>query len=248
MASKQPRVLVAVPTYDQGDRYRKRFIERVKELTYPSHEVLLVDSSRGDHYFKKLKKIKGVKVLKSKHLPGERGLENLAAAENKIRDHFLKGDYDYWLSLEHDILPPKDIVERLMAANQPVVGAIYQVGGKWLVFKEFYPDGRFYHHEGIEKMTGLVKTWDCGLGCVLIKREVMEEVSFRTGKFPYHPDHYFYVDLAEKGIPVHVLPEIKVKHLNREMDLPKLKLPPVKPAKKITLIKQKLKVLLGVKN
>jgi glycosyltransferase involved in cell wall biosynthesis len=133
---KFPKVLVGCITWDRMEKYLQRYIQRIKSLTYPNYEILLVDSSKTNYYYNKLSQIKGITVLKSKHIesPPEY-IENYQNALNTLRKYFLLGDYQYLISIEQDMLPPPNIIESLMFYDKPVVGTPYRMtDSQWCVY------------------------------------------------------------------------------------------------------------------
>lgn len=121
-------------------------------------------------------------------------------ARNIIHDIYLEKSLSpYLFMLDSDVLPPPDIIERLITDDKPVIGGFYRKKEKFPVKK---PDGSLteiqrpviydYSHydkdkkrhmynqrigdgKGIERVDGM------GAGCWLIKREVIEAI----GKSPY---------------------------------------------------------------
>jgi hypothetical protein len=83
---------------------------------------------------------------------------------------FVTADASHALMLEGDVVPPEDIVERLLTLNAPVATALYP---QWA-------DGRLTTNvQGTQDATwsptvppGVFSARRCLLGCVLVKREV----------------------------------------------------------------------------
>jgi hypothetical protein len=51
-----PKVLIGTPTYSGKEYVRKEFVARVRELTYPHFDFLIVDNSKGTSYASKLRR------------------------------------------------------------------------------------------------------------------------------------------------------------------------------------------------
>ena len=70
----------------------------------------------------------------------------------------------------------------------------------------------------------LIEVITCGLGCVLIKRDVLENIKFRyeKGKEPWD-DLWFCEDARAKGFKVYVDTSAKCKHFVKGMDWSKIK-------------------------
>lgn len=232
---KYPKVLVAAPTFEGKDYCLKDWIDRVKNLTYPNYDYCLIDNSDGTSYTKKLR-MKGIKAYHVSR--GENSRQAIANAQNFIRKKVLDEGYDYWLSVESDLLPPKDIIERLMIRNKPVIGVIYMIGfannpsqpQRPCVFVLDQKNGgimgtrNINPQEGMQLVgTGVQRVHGVGLGCTLIKRWLLEKFVFwHDQRFNNkHSDVYFYMDLHNSSIPVYVDTNIIVEHRNQPWNLVK---------------------------
>ena len=229
-----PKVLLAAPTSSIKTYCWIDWWLNVKSFTYPDLDILIVDNSVGTANIEYLKTF-GVKVLHVE--PKNRTTQEfITESQNVIRKELLKGDYDYLFSLESDIFPQKkDVVERLMAHDLPIVSAPYFIGiGKeshllinYLV-KSFVAKNAAFgmnlpNKYGFLLMDGTVKQVNqCGIGCSLIKREVIEEIPFRFEKGrEAHADSFFYTDLWYHGIPAFVDTSLAVRcfHYNQDWGL-----------------------------
>jgi cellulose synthase/poly-beta-1,6-N-acetylglucosamine synthase-like glycosyltransferase len=227
-----PKILIGCPTYEGYEYCLNEYVEGIKNLTYKDTDVLIADNSKTDAYKKKLE-AKGLPTIRTPHLPDVR--ERIIHARNVLREHVLKNDYEYFLSLEQDVIPPPDVIERLIRHQKPVVSGVY--------YKKFHVT---YTHHGkpikkAEKIMPLICTLlpgmessdrahlcspqevegnkffrirGAGLGCILIHRSILEKVKFRTdeekGTFD---DLCFSNDLYKLKIPMYVDTSVKCKHL-----------------------------------
>lgn len=116
-------------------------------------------------------------------------------ARNIIHNIFLeKSKVPYLLMLDSDVLPPPDLIERLLADDKPVVGGWYRKKEKFSV-KDLdgtvkiyqrpvvYDYNRFdevkkhyFYNQRLEPGQGLERVDAMGAGCWLIKREVIEKI------------------------------------------------------------------------
>ncbi|MEK6839347.1 MAG: hypothetical protein AABX72_00225 [Nanoarchaeota archaeon] len=224
-----PRILVGCPTYE-GYRYcLKEYADRVQSLTYPNYDVALADNSLGPEYSYEMNK-QGLRVVKGRHLKNV--YERIVESRNLLRDLVLKGKYDYFLSLEQDVIPPANIIEQLIRHNKDVVSGIYyklydvDVKGRDGVVqkkKTLLPLIFTYSNDKNKMNVCYPKDVDgdhffkiraCGLGCVLISRKVLEKVKFR-----YDPtkstfdDFLFCSDVLEHGFEIYADTSVKSKHL-----------------------------------
>jgi len=221
------KILIGCPTSHHKEYCLKEYLEGVRNLTYKNFDLVLIDNSEDDEYFNKLKKL-GVKTIKGKHF--ESAKDRVVYSRNILREYCLENGYDYLLSLEQDVIPPKDAIERLLKHEKDIVGGLYYYFGDdkktllpmlWVHYKEEYAK-RLNFNEVPENE--LIEVITCGLGCVLIKKEALEKIEFRhvKGKDPWD-DLWFCEDAREKGFKVHVDTSIKCKHYVKGMDWSKIK-------------------------
>ena len=221
------KILVGCPTSNHKEYSLKEYLEGVKKLSYENIHFVLVDNSETSNYYEKLKSL-GVSVIKDKYK--ESAKERVINSRNILRRCFLENDYDYFLSLEQDVVPPKDVIEKLLSHNKDIVGGLYFYLGD--DNKTLLPMV-WIHHEGeyarrlrfseVPK-DELIEVITCGLGCVLIKRDVLENIKFRyeKGKEPWD-DLWFCEDARAKGFKVYVDTSAKCKHFVKGMDWSKIK-------------------------
>lgn len=116
------KVLVGCPTYEGKAYALNQYIEAIKNLTYTQADLLIVDNSDTDTY---------IELIQSKQIPAIKGPtslkvpERIATSRNLLRERVLQGYYDAFLSLEQDVIPPPNIIERLLAHNKPCVSGLY---------------------------------------------------------------------------------------------------------------------------
>ena len=228
----ESKVLVGCPTADAYAYCLDEYAKRVNELSYKNYDVLIVDNSKDDKYMEQIKR-HGFNVLKGPCLDDVR--ERVIYSRNMIRDYFLKNGYDYFLSLEQDVIPPKDVIERLIRHKKEAVSGVY--------YKHFHIT---YKYKGkpiktskkimplictlLPGMEGTDKAHLCstkdvegdrffqirgaGLGCLLMHRSILEKIKFRTdierGTFD---DLCLSNDLYHNKIPMYVDTSVKCKHM-----------------------------------
>ena len=218
------KVLVGCPTSDYHEYCLKEYVKAVKNLTYPNYDILLVDNSKTNKYYEKLKNL-GLNVIKDKYQ--EKARDRIIDSRNILRDYVLKNNYDYFLSLEQDVIPPKDVIEKLLSHKKDVVSGIYFARNKLSTGEHKYIPLVWMF--GTKKDKLLVKRtllykeiWEpqllkviiCGMGCVLISRKVLQKIKFRYVKDkPACDDDWFGYDCYEKGIEIYADNTVKCKHL-----------------------------------
>ncbi|MFH1210843.1 MAG: hypothetical protein V1645_02910 [archaeon] len=211
---KKIRVLVGCPTSDLKAYCLKEYSDAIKSLTYKDYDILIVDNSKSQAYSKKMKSL-GLNVMKDEW--NENARERIVKSRNIIREKAL--NYDYLLSLEQDVIPPRDIIERMLEHKEKILTGIYftyKEEGKTLVPLLWVKgDGGIRNLTEEEAMQD--KTMEAeaaGLGCMLIAKEVLEKVKFRYEKESNSfDDMWFCQDVKEKGYSIAADTGIRCKHL-----------------------------------
>ncbi|MBW2978931.1 hypothetical protein KY304_02365, partial [Candidatus Woesearchaeota archaeon] len=67
MNTKNPKILIACPTYQGKEYCLDKYINALKSLTYQNKDILFVDNSKTHDYFNKIKS-KRFAVIKDKPL------------------------------------------------------------------------------------------------------------------------------------------------------------------------------------
>tara|TARA_Y100000310_G_scaffold343097_1_gene449171 strand:+ start:1024 stop:1737 length:714 start_codon:yes stop_codon:yes gene_type:complete len=221
------KVLVAAPICQWYEYCFDEFSNRLKELTYGNYDIFFVDNSKDVEFFSKVKE-KGFNVRKTPHLFRIRDM--VTRDHNIIRDRFLEGDYDYLLILDQDVVPPKDVIEKLMAHDKDVVSALFfghhDIGGgeirvmpfAWVFSKEI---GN-WEHTGylIDKEIWepqLLKIAFAGMGCILIQKKVLEKFEFRYSRdIDAWDDRWLGVDVWANGFEFYLDNTVKCKHMYKD--------------------------------
>jgi len=100
-----------------------------------------------------------------------RGHSLVYEAREQAAKHFLESDCDYLLFLDSDMVPPADMLIKLINHDKPIVSA--------LAFRRvpnyepcIFKDDKFY----LDYPKGLIEVAGVGMACTLIKREVLENM------------------------------------------------------------------------
>ena len=223
---KEPLVLVAAPVWEGHKYCIKRYLDRVKNLSYHNYKVLLVDNSKGKKFFRYLVAQKFIKVLKSPFT--DNPIERIALARNYIVDYLLTHpEYKYLMSIDTDTIIPRNGIEKLLKHKKDLVGFLCHMGFKnkqpaVLKTGHILHNGRFglnhYSWEEIRKMKSLQKVYGTSIGCLLIHRKVFEDgVKFRyTPAIHIGEDLWFYGEVAQHGFNMYLDKTVRVLHLNRD--------------------------------
>jgi len=221
------KVLVGCPTFSGKDYCLDEYVARVKSLTFPNYDILLVDNSKDESYCDKIRSF-GLDCIHSEYFTGVK--KRIANSRNLLRQKVLDEGYDFFLSLEQDIIPPVDVIQRLILHQKRVVTGIYTrkveaiVNGKNLGVKNvpvvytanadcsvrpFLP--REVNNVGLKRM------WMSGLGCLLIHRSILEKIEFKVDN-PSDgcDDMFFFNDLQKLRIMAFADTSVFCKHLEKK--------------------------------
>jgi hypothetical protein len=221
-----PKVLLACPINIVKNYCLPDWLNLVKNLTYPNYDIYLVDNSNNHEYHSQLRHTHNVKIDYINPGQSKEVRDLMAESMEKIRKRVLSHNYDYFFSLECDIFPPAEIIELLMAHDKDVVGCSY--------FSEHGHNTRMQllgnKEVSINKFMSYYQAWENvmrfydgqlkpafanGIGCILIKRQVLEQITFRVAQYDIgYPDSFFHNDLFMLGIENWVDTSIIPKHWN----------------------------------
>jgi len=214
-----PKVLVGAPNNVRKDYILERYINRLKELSYQNYEIVLADNSKDDTYKSKIEGF-GIKCLKTAWYEGSRA--RIVESRNAIRQYMLDNNFDYYLSIEADVIPPRDIIEQLLQHNKEIVGGWYYVcdpgkarpciGSTWTLV-----DGdKLINNPPVGNQMGmyrLIKVFLGSMGIMLFKRNVMEKIKFQVYEhFSQHDDTWFFFAAENHGFDVYVDTDLLVAH------------------------------------
>jgi len=219
------KVLVGCPTAETHKYCFKEYSETVKNLTFKNKKILLVDNSKTSNYFNYIKNNR-INAIKASY--SESARDRIVRSRNILREIVLKEDYDYFLSLEQDVIPPKDVIEKLLRHKKDVVSGVYFARIKSLKDKtvkllpllwagkkgSYNPYTMADIDINLIMEDNFIKVKYCGLGCLLISRKVLEKVKFRYDpKYTTFDDLHFCQDVRDNGFEIYADTSVKCKHL-----------------------------------
>ena len=149
---KVPKILVTCPTHEVKEYCFQRWIDNVKNLTYPNYDILVVDNSPTDSYVKKWGDQVPMIHLAGQDQDPQRIGNRICNSMAVVQKHFLKGDYTHWMNIEADNIPPKDVIETLLKYGQ---------------------DADWISHCYLALPSG--DTVQQGIGCSLLSRKLMTD-------------------------------------------------------------------------
>ncbi len=119
---------------------------------------------------------------------------------NNAVKRFLASRFEWLLFLDSDIVPPVNVIERLLSHGKRVVSAVCwssmggEKGGDWEHDSMPYPtvmkkagEGKGWHvdREGLGSPNGLISVDAVGMACILIHREVFERMGSNWYRLNY---------------------------------------------------------------
>jgi GT2 family glycosyltransferase len=211
------KVLVACPTYEGKKYCLDKYIEGIRALTYPNFDVLLVDNSKSEDYYNLIKS-KGIPVIRAEWFEGAR--DRIVHSRNLIREKVLKDGYDYLFSLEQDVVPQPDTIQKLLRHKKEIVSGVvpihHIIDGKKIIKPMIYVDSsvnkgklNYIHPKELEKPQ-LIRIKACALACVLIHRDVLKDITFRYAEG--FDDMTFCRDVQEKSHNIYVDTTVTPRH------------------------------------
>lgn len=150
-----PRILVACPTHECKEYAWPEWLDRIRSLTYPCYDVLVADNSPTDDFYNRHKEEVPIIRVSGDSRP-EMWLDRLCRSMAAIQERFLAGNYEFWMNVEADVVPPIDVVETLMRHGQKADWASH-----------CYPS-----------RTGS-ETLEQGIGCSLLSRRLMMDFDWK---------------------------------------------------------------------
>ncbi len=233
-----PKVLVGCPTAIYKEYCLDEYARAVTSLRYGNYDIMVVDNSETDEYKQKIeeslsrsnKNNISITVVKDKFL--ERAKDRIVHSRNLVREHAIKSKYDYFLSLEQDVIPPSDVIEQLLTHQKHVTSGLYfteydynneKVVQPLVWLKDATGKLQFVNQIQLEQPR-LLRVHASGLGCVLVKRTILEQFPFRLfDDRSTYDDMPFYYDLFMRKIPVFLDTGVKCKHFIKGMNWDVLK-------------------------
>jgi hypothetical protein len=94
-------------------------------------------------------------------------------ARNKIVEAFMRGDFTHLLFIDSDTIPEENAIDRLLSHDVPAVSGLTPIFN--LEDNEQH-DNCLQGSEPVGRRTGLQPIDRCGASCLLIKREVFEDL------------------------------------------------------------------------
>jgi hypothetical protein len=157
--------------------------------------------------------------------PYKDGYDNVTHQYKLAREQFLASDCDAFLSIEDDIIIPKDGIIMLARANMDVAFGIYCLRQKpnlrWNAFVTVSEDEglSITEHSYLETVqycnnNSIIEMKGVGLGFTMIKRHVLEKIPFRRDGVACN-DWFFSLDCQTHGIKQHAHFGVRCGHVHQ---------------------------------
>lgn len=217
-----PKVLIGCPTSWRHWPSIKQFVARLKELSYPNFKVLFADETPTEEYADYLRE-HGYAVIKN-YPKSKDKIGRIIENRNALIKKFIEDDAAFLLFLDSDVIPPKDIIERLAQHNTDITAGVYAanqlINNKQKIapvlrgLTEYKEYSKVIELEEI-KGEKFFEIFGCGFGCCLIKRAVLEKVSLRYNlHLNSSEDFIFCYDARTKhGFKTFVDTSVKCTHM-----------------------------------
>lgn len=210
-------ILLAAPISEYKNYVLPQWLNHLCTLQ-GDFDILLVDNSKNPDYTETLKQYSVIQQLNNSTIlrvdpENKTAQQFILESRQAIRDYFLKGNYTHLFSLECDVFCPADTIPRLLGHNLPIVSGWYFVGQGAASYPLFVnanilPGAKVFNIfvcgfiESFLTITGrLMPTIGNGIGCSLIKRDVIQKIPFRININDVgFDDSFFNQDLWLKGI------------------------------------------------
>ncbi len=118
---EMPKVLVGAAVSGMHAYCTKEFLKAIKSFEYPNYDIMLIDNSRTDKFYKAIKDI--VPTVRIDY--EARARERVTKAHNILRDQALKGKYDYLFLLDQDVIPPPRAIDILVKREKKAIAGLY---------------------------------------------------------------------------------------------------------------------------
>jgi hypothetical protein len=202
------KILVGTPIFEFHDYCFEEYSQRLKDLTYPNKDLLLVDNTKGDTFYKKILS-KGIPAIHMDWL--EKSRDRVTKGHNIMREKMLKEGYEYLFLLDADVIPPKDIIERFLAHGKKIVSGVYynpmtcpdKIVRSLPVIRVPFPGDKTKWSIPLKCPENLFPIAGAGTGCLLIHRSILEKYKFwHDSNAKGCDDTFFFKTLYEDDVPM----------------------------------------------
>lgn len=202
------KVFIGTPIHVRKDYCMQQFMHAVNSIDYPEFHHCVVDNSPTANYVNDIKTLYNTPKRSffrvetaDESLKGDSSHKRLVASYTIMRDQFLATDYEFFMTLECDVMIPSDGLKKLVEADKDMIQGFYYTG--------------FFGQE--DNGTGLLKfEHNKGLnGVSLFKRKVLEQISFKYDPniLAAHQDAFFFIDACAAGFESWYHRDVRCPHI-----------------------------------
>lgn len=174
------KVMIGIITSVRHKHLLKRFMTNVyNNLDNITKDVVVVDTSKEEDYQHILRE-HGFPVIKQKWY--DKVCWRIMHGRNKVREVFLNSDCTHLFSLDSDVMLPKGLINKYLSWDKDAVTGAYKISHEagMAVTCVFAKYKRLFMLDAIGIIDQPQKVWASGLGCMLIKRKVLQKIKFRN--------------------------------------------------------------------
>lgn len=213
------KILIGVVTHGKHRFCLDEFQDCIEKQTIKADHLFVVNN--GEKAYVTLLKSRNLNAVENPSASKTR-LDHIISGRNYIRDYALKNGYDSVFFVDSDVIVPPGALYVLESVKTDVVSGLYlsgfNIGGKNLIAPTLFKDlgggnCQLYTYEGVA-FPQVIEIGAAGLGCTLVKKEVLKKVKFRS----FRPDASggedmaFYVDARENGFKTLAHTGVKCVH------------------------------------
>ncbi len=239
-------ILIATPTYNGMEYCFQEFLDHLKNIDYEDFDILIMDNSRTKKFFRKIRKIPGIKVIYDE-TKEEKNMNRLISSRNKIIEYAIKKNYDYLLMMDSDVLVPPDILKKLLHHEKDICSGLYfnysktKNGFQFLpvcyrkleekyypVYEKFFPKANMKMFSRQMSLTEaksgeLFEVSVASAGCLFLSRKAFNSGA-RYGLIPHFEkvfesvtdDIKFFKELRESGFKIYCDTSVLCAHKTKE--------------------------------
>lgn len=224
------RILLASPISEYKYYILPQWIRYIKSISRSynagniSLEVVLCDNAQNSSFHKRISREFHVNII---HVDPmfKNSREFICDSRNRLRDVFLNGNYNRFMSVECDVFPPANFITHLLSHAKKIISLPYFIGTgdkSEPMIQMVDPDlsipreMRNISQEELFSFAGkTIRVFNAGLGCTMIRREIIEKIPFRFDKdIFFHDDSFFAEDCYNSGIKWYCDTSMICRHLN----------------------------------
>ena len=204
------KILVGIPTYAGGEYCRQLLIEYLSKITTDVDVLFVTNSGERDKSALEdaTKKLRTCRVIVNDETFSE-PYDQVVSNRNVIRKEFLAGDYEYLVFFDHDVIGPLNAIDLLLSHKKKAVSGWYIMGSQHpgedkpkprpMVYVFTDESQEFVRQLELEHVLKpqFMKVASTGLGCVLLHRSLLENITF--SRLNGTEDAPFYKEVREQG-------------------------------------------------